>query len=216
MIMSMVQDVGPETVGGRHGGTERGLGCQTAHAFTVTLLALLPVAYLTVFELDDGYPGGDPAMFLLCVLPLLLLPFAVGARRWADDGGAAVRWFLRAVVQYAVRFLGPTVLFLDLGALAIRAAYGGTWSSSESVPELLALTALLIGGPVVLALLIVAPWAARGLDARPALAVLANLLPGFLIMLGGIPALLVVALNLVFVCRVMPAATLRRSRPRGA
>ncbi|KOV35048.1 hypothetical protein ADK60_10170 [Streptomyces sp. XY431] len=198
--------------GGRVGGKERGLRCDTAHSLTVTLLALLPAAYLLVFELDDGYPGGDPAMFLLCVLPLLLLPFAIGARGWADHGRAALRWFLRAATHYVLLFLAPTLLLLDLAALALRASYGGTWSSSESLLELLALSALVIGGPVVLALLMVAPWAARGRDARCALTVLANLLPLFLVMLGGIPAVLVVMVNVVFTCRVMPAATLRRRR----
>ncbi|MFJ4673869.1 hypothetical protein [Kitasatospora purpeofusca] len=190
--------------GGRALGREPGVLCDTAHSLTVTLLVLLPAAYLLVFELDDGYPGGDPAMYLLCVLPLLLLPFAIGARGWADHGGAALRWFLRAAARYVLCFLAPAVLFLDLVGRAVTAAYGGTWTSSESLPTLLALSASVIGGPVVLALLMVAPWAARGRDARCALAVLANLVPLFLLMIGGIPAVLVIMVNLVFTCRVMP------------
>ncbi|MFB8239609.1 hypothetical protein ACFC58_23945 [Kitasatospora purpeofusca] len=213
----MRQNTGPVAAaagGGRARGKERGLRCDTAHSLTVTVLALLPAAYLLVFELDDGYPGGDPAMYLLCVLPLLLLPFAIGARGWADHGSAALRWFLRAATRYALRFLAPTLLLLELATLALRAAIGGTWSSSESLPEVVALSALLIGGPVLLALLMVAPWAARGRDARCALAVLANLLPLLLVMIGGIPAVLVIIVNLVFTCRVMPAATLLHRRVR--
>ncbi|MFD8705036.1 hypothetical protein ACFV1W_20840 [Kitasatospora sp. NPDC059648] len=166
-----------------------------------------------MFELDDGYPGGDPAMSILCILPLLLLPFAVGARGRTDHGRAALRWFLRAVAHYAIRFLGPTVLLLSL----VGAAYGGgTWGSGESMPELVLLTALVIGGPVALALLMVAPWAARGSDTRLALAVLANLVPFLLVMLGGLPAVLVIVVHVVFACRVGPAAPLRGSRSDGA
>ncbi|MFJ4091739.1 hypothetical protein ACIPYS_09165 [Kitasatospora sp. NPDC089913] len=203
--MGMRHNAGPVAAvagGGHAGAKERGVLCDTAHSLTVTLLALLPAAYLLVFELDDGYPGGDPAMYLLCVLPLLLLPFAVGARGWADHGGAALRWFLRAATRYALRFLTPTILLLDAACLAVRAAYGGTWTSSESLLTLFGLSALVIGGPVVLALLMVAPWAARGRDARCALAVLANLFPLFLLMIGGIPAVLVIMVNLVFTCRL--------------
>ncbi|MGY0466408.1 hypothetical protein ACW14Y_40010 [Kitasatospora sp. cg17-2] len=214
--MGMRRNTGPVAAaagGGRAGGKERGLGCDTAHALTVTLLALLPPAYVLVFELDDGYPGGDPAMYLLCVLPLLLLPFAIGARGWADHGRATLRWFLRAAAHYLLRFLAPTLLLLELAELAVRASYGGTWSSSESTLAMVGLSALMIGGPVVLALLMVAPWAARGRDARCALAVLANLVPLLLLMVGAIPLLLVVIVNVVFTCRVMPAATLRRPGP---
>ncbi len=203
----MKRNSGPVTTatgGGQTGGKVRGVPCDTAYSLTVTLLALLPAAYLLVFELDDGYPGGDPAMYLLCGLPLLLLPFAIGARGWADHGGAALRWFLRAATRYVLRFLAPTVLLLDLVGLAITAAYGGTWTSSESLLTLFALSASAIGGPVVVALLMVAPWAARGRDARCALAVLAHLFPLFLLMIGDIPAVAVIVVNLVFTCRVMP------------
>ncbi|MEV0535568.1 hypothetical protein [Kitasatospora sp. NPDC050463] len=206
--------------GGRR---ERGLCCDTVHSFTVALLVLLPAAYLTVFELSDGYPGGDPAMCLLFVLPLLLLPFAIGARAWADHRRVALRWFGRAAAYYAAYFMGPLILLLGLASSAFTAALGGTWKSDsppldslEYIGLYIGLAALLFGGPVVVALLMVAPWAARGLDARPALAVLANLIPAFMVMIGGIPAVIVIIVHLVFICRVMPAATLRRSRPGGS
>ncbi|MFF1904487.1 hypothetical protein [Kitasatospora sp. NPDC058218] len=195
---------------------ERGLCCDTVHSFTVALLVLLPAAYLTVFELSEGYPGGDPAMVLLFVLPLLLLPVAIGARAWADHRRVVLRWFGRAVAYYAAYFMAPLLLLLGLASLAYTAALGGTWESDSLLLESLQFigaAALLFGGPVVVALLMVAPWAARGLDARPALAVLANLAPAFLVMIGGIPAVTVIIVHLVFTCRVMPAATRRRSHP---
>ncbi|MFC5667214.1 hypothetical protein ACFP3U_30140 [Kitasatospora misakiensis] len=203
----------------RGGRREHGLCCDTAHSFTVTLLALLPAAYLTVFELSDGYPGGDPAMYLLFVLPLLLLPFAIGARAWADHWWPALRWFRRAALYYTGFFLVPLIVLLELTSMAFTAALGGTWTTDSQLLtslELVVVGALLFGGPVIVALLMVAPWAVRGLDARPALAVLANLVPAFMVMIGGIPAVVVVIVHLVFTCRVMPAATLRRSHPDGS
>ncbi|MFI9329352.1 hypothetical protein ACIGZJ_17630 [Kitasatospora sp. NPDC052868] len=190
------------------------LCCDAVQSFTVALLVLLPAAYLTVFELSDGYPGGDPAMLLLFVLPLLLLPFAIGARAWADHRRAALRWFGHAVVYYAAYFLAPFTLFLVLVSSAFIAALDGTWTPDSPLQDalaLIALAALVIGGPVVVALLMVAPWAVRGLDARPALAVLANLVPAFMVLTGAVPAVIVIIVHLVFTRRVMPTATLRRS-----
>lgn len=216
----------PVTAGGGTGrrrpqpGRGRGSGicCDTVHSFTVALLVLLPAAYLTVFELSDGYPGGDPAMFLLSVLPLLLLPFAIGARAWADHRRAALCWFGHAVVYYTAYFLAPLILFLVLVSSAFIAAFDDTWTPDSPLQDalgLIGLAALVIGGPVVIALLMVAPWAVRGLDARPALAVLANLMPAFMVLVGAVPAVIVIIVHLVFTCRVMPTATLRRSHPGG-
>ncbi|MEU9046981.1 MULTISPECIES: hypothetical protein [unclassified Kitasatospora] len=196
---------------------QRGLCYATVHSFTVALLVLLPAAYLTVFELSDGYPGADPVMYLLLVLPLLLLPFAIGTRTSAGHRRAALRWFGRAVAYYVACFLAPLVLLLALASLAFTAALGGTWTSESLLLEgleYIGLAALLFGGSVVVALFMVAPWAARGLDARPVLAVLANVMPTLVVMIGAIPAVIVIAVHLVFTYRVMPAATLwRRSHP---
>ncbi|WP_395298334.1 hypothetical protein ACF9IK_36400 [Kitasatospora hibisci] len=194
--------------------TGPGLCDTTAHAFTVTTLAALPLAYLLVFELSENTPGGDLAIALLVLAPLLLLPFALGARLWVANWRTALRWAGRAAARYAVYYLTPMALLASLLALAFTMTAG---SAGLSVPTQIlgasAIVAVLFGAPVVTALLMVAPWASRGLGARAALIVLANLTPTFLILLGGLPAVFVIAAHACFACQVIPAHPRTRRLP---
>ncbi|MFC5888592.1 hypothetical protein RMN57_00270 [Kitasatospora sp. CM 4170] len=171
----------------------------------MTTLAALPLAYLLVFELSEDTPGGDLAIVLLVIAPLLLFPFSLGARLWAANWRTALRWAGRAAARYAVYYLTPMALLASLLALAFTTATG---SAGPSVAMHFLLGAgvvvLLFGAPVFAALLMVAPWAARGPGARAALIVLTNLLPAFLLLLGGIPVVLVIAAHVCFACRVIP------------
>jgi len=139
------------------------LRCAAGHSFTITVLIALPVAYLAVFELAEDYVGGDLGLLLLFVVPLLLLPFALGARNWAAHGREALAWSGRAAVRYIVRYLAPMAL---LGAVPGLFGNDRLGSADRPISPLgqYALTALMaaliIGVPALVALLVVAPWAA--------------------------------------------------------
>ncbi|MFJ3794345.1 hypothetical protein [Kitasatospora sp. NPDC090091] len=190
----------------------------TAHAFAVTTLAALPLAYLLVFELSEDTPGGGLAILLLVVAPLLLFPFALGVRLWAANWRASLRWAGRAAARYAVYYLTPMALLSSLLALAFTTAAGGTGPSVLMEFVLVtAVVAVLFGIPVFAALLMVAPWASRGVGARAALIVLTNLTPAVLLLLGGLPVVFVIAAHVCFACRVIPAdATPHHLRTRPA
>ncbi|MEU6235147.1 hypothetical protein [Kitasatospora sp. NPDC047058] len=187
-----------------------GLCCTVGHSFTVTTLIALPAAYLAVFGLAGAYPGGDLGLIFLCVAPLLLLPFALGARLWAAHGRVALRWAGRAAARYVAWYLTPIVLLAELIALALGGVVhlGDGGALPAGTYGAIALGAvLLVGAPVLLALLMVAPWASTGRRARLALGLLANLVPALLLLFGGLPAVLVIAAHVVFVGQVVPAAT---------
>ncbi|MFD0277478.1 hypothetical protein ACFVHB_26715 [Kitasatospora sp. NPDC127111] len=195
-----------------------GLCCATGHSFTVATLIGLPAAYLAVFELAEDHPGGDLGLLLLGVAPLLLLPFAIGARLWAAHGRAALRWAGRAALRYLCHYLTSIVLMAELVALAFSGSVylgGGTGFPLETYVAVPLFTAVLFGAPALLALLMVAPWASTGRRARLALGLLTNLLPAWLFLLGGFPVGLVIVAHVVFACRVVPAAPARPARPAG-
>ncbi|KQV14293.1 MULTISPECIES: hypothetical protein [unclassified Kitasatospora] len=188
---------------------------QTAWAFTVALLALLPVSYLALFEIEQELPLGDAGMTTFGLLPLLLLPFVMSARRWAEQGRAASRWAARSALRYALYVLAPVALLAPLPTLGT--SYTGTPGSPlEEYFEVVLLAALLLGVPMLLALLMVAPWAsARHQGARTALIVLSNLGPVFVLLLGGFPVLLVICAQVVFACRVTPTAAVTPRQDAG-
>ncbi|GAA2750656.1 hypothetical protein ACFPZF_17810 [Kitasatospora cinereorecta] len=198
----------------------RSLACAIGRSFSVTTLIALPVGCLGVFELTQDLPGGDVGLLLLLVAPLLLLPFAIGAPSWAADGWAAVRWTGRAAAHYAAYYLTPVALLAPLPALAGGGTVYGTGlpgSPLEEYLQIAGITALLIGAPALAALLMVAPWASRGRNARLPLALLANIAPAFVLVAGGLPAVLVIAAHTVFACRVIrPAAARQPAGPAPA
>ncbi|MFI5528462.1 hypothetical protein ACIA8O_07840 [Kitasatospora sp. NPDC051853] len=179
---------------------------QTVRAFTVALLVLLPVSYLALFEIERELPLGDAGMVVFGLLPLLVLPFAMGAQQWALHGRAGLRWAGRTARRYVTYWLAPSaaVYLIVLAGHVPGLRYGGA--------DFLGLTALwmlALGVPMVVALLMVAPWAHRATGrrkaaARAALIVLSNLVLVPTFALGGGTALLLLAIQVAFACRAVP------------
>lgn len=195
---------------GSGGGRMSGTSCQVGHSFAVTALVAVPAAYLAVGGLTGEQSGGGPGFLLLFVAPLLLLPFAIGARAWATRGRTSLGWFGRAAAYYLAYYLAPIAVIYPLLPLALIRLYFDGFGASPIVEylRLVVLFAVGFGGPVLVALLMVAPWTARGPRARAVarlvLGLLACALPAFEFLLAGLLVVPVLVAHIVFVCRVIP------------